>query len=382
MAFSTFVSRAFGEKNYRDMNKVIFSSVVLCGIIGVSFTLVGLLAAKPLLLMLHTPADIFSNAWGYLTTMIAGILIVMGYNMASSILRALGDGKTPLVAMVIAACLNIGLDCLFVFVFHWGIIGAALASLISQLVSFLYCLRSIVRTECVCLDAFSRKPDLQLLGRMLRFGVPVAVQYVVVTMGGIILQSSVNLQGSIFIAGYTATNKLYGFLQCFAMSLGQAVCTFVGQNYGAGLYHRVRRGVTDAAIIVSVMAVLISLAAFLGRWQILRIFLDVQEIGGPQALEFAARYLGIMSMFFVVVYILHVYRNVLQAMGIAIWSLLSGFVEFAARVLMSKVVLGWIGTDALFLAEPASWLGAMLCVTLPYFYYRRKLLVNSAAPRL
>lgn len=376
--FSTFVSRSFGEKNYREMNRAIAMSAVLCVLIGGLLTILGLAAAEPVLRLLHTPDDILSGACAYLITMLSGTLIVMGYNMSASILRALGDGKTPLKAMAIAALINITLDCLFVFVFKWGIIGAALASVASQTVSFLYCIAAISKIDCICLDRQVWKLEQNRLKRMLLFGLPIAFQYVVITLGGMIVQSSINLQGSIFIAGYTATNKLYGLLQCFAMSLGLASCTFIAQNYGAGLYDRVRKGVAASVKIVTFMAVIITGITLLSRWQILRGFLDVNEAGGWDALEVAVRYLTIMSLCFIILHILHVFRNVLQAMGISIWSMLSGFAEFIPRVLMSKVVINWIGSDALFIAEPASWFGAMLCVLLPYFYYREKLLGNQA----
>lgn len=372
--FSTFVARAFGDKNYRDMNKAIAASTMLSAVIGGILSLAGLLAAGPLLQLLNTPADILPDAKVYLMTMIAGTLIVTAYNMAASILRAMGDGKTPLAAMAIAAALNIGLDCLFVFVFDWGIFGAAAASLIAQLVSFLYCLVAILRIDCVRLDKQAWKPEGARIRQMLLFGLPVALQFVVITAGGMILQSSVNLQGSIFLAGYTATNKLYGLLECFAMSLGLASSTFIAQNFGAGRYDRVKQGISDSVKIVSVLAVVITAFAILSRNQILTVFLDVQEDGGAQALATAAHYLSIMSSCFIILHILHIFRNALQAMGIAIWSLLSGIAEFAARVLMSKLVLTWIGSDALFISEPAAWLGATLCVVLPYFYYKKKLL--------
>ena len=372
--FSTFVSRAFGERNYSEMNKTIATATELCFFIGLFFTVVGIAAAKPLLHILNTPADILAGASAYLMTMISGTLIVMGYNLTSAILRGLGDGKTPLVAMIIAALLNIGLDCVFVFVFHWGIIGAALASLLAQLVSFLYCLLAIARIEYVSLNKQDWYFDFCKIKSMLLFGIPISFQYVVITLGGMILQSSINLQGSVFIAGYTATNKLYGFLQCFAMSVGQASCTFVSQNYGAGLTQRVRYGVADSVKIVMAMAILIMSVTLMTRSHLLRVFLDVSNPDGVRALDVSVRYLTIMVLSFPILHILHVFRNVLQALGIAIWSLMSGFAELAARILMSKFLIGYIGADALFLSEPASWLGAMLCVFLPYFYYRKKLL--------
>ena len=372
--FSTFVSRAFGERNYFEMNKTISAAMELCLFIGFFFTVVGIAAAKSVLEILNTPADILSGASDYLMMMISGTLIVMGYNLTSAILRGLGDGQSPLVAMIIAGLLNIGLDCLFVFGFNWGIIGAALASLLAQLVSFLYCLFAIARIELVSFNKQYWHFDFGKIKTMLLFGIPISFQYVVIAMGGMILQSSINLQGSVFIAGYTATNKLYGFLQCFAMSVGQASCTFVSQNYGAGLGQRVRQGVADSVKIVMAMAILIMVITLFTRSQLLRVFLDVSIPDGIQALDVSVRYLTIMILSFPILHILHVFRNVLQALGIAIWSLMSGFAELAARILMSKFVIGYIGVDALFLSEPASWLGAMLCVFLPYFYYRKKLL--------
>ena len=374
--FSTFVSRAFGEKDYQEMNKVISSSIILCALIGGMLTILGVSVARPLLQLLRTPDDILPGASAYLTTMVGGTLIVMGYNMSAAILRALGDGKTPLVAMIIAALLNIALDCLFVFAFEWGIISAAVASLLAQMVSFLYCVAAILKIDCVYLDRQAWKLDKSRVKNMLFFGIPVAFQYVVITLGGMILQSSINLQGSLFIAGYTATNKLYSFLQCFAMSFGHSSCTFIAQNYGAGLYGRVKKGILEAVKIVSVTAVIITGISLLTRWQILRVFLDVNEEGGWEALGIAVRYLTIMSLCFMILHILHVFRNVLQAMGIAVWSMASGFAELVARVIMSKIVIDYIGTDALFIAEPAAWLGAMLCVFLPYFYYRKTRLQN------
>ena len=374
--FSTFVARAFGEKNHREMNRFIATSVVLCVLIGGSLTVLGLSAARPLLRLLHTPADILPGATAYLMTMVGGTLAVMGYNMAAAILRALGDGRTPLNAMIIAALLNIALDCLFVFVLDWGIVGAAAASVLAQLVSFLYCSASILKIDMVKLDREAWKPDPDKIKSMLLFGLPIALQYVVITLGGMILQSSVNLQGSIFIAGYTATNKLYSFLQCFAMSFGVAACTFIAQNYGAGRFDRVRRGVVDSVKIVTITAVIMTTVSLVTRWQILRVFLDVEEAGGTEALAVAVRYLTIMSLFFVIQHILHVFRNVLQALGVAVWFMASGVAEFVARLFLSKVAIHYMGTDALFIAEPASWLGAMLCVFLPYFYYKKKLLTK------
>ena len=372
--FSAFVARCFGEQDYRQMNRTIATSAFLCGLISLVLTAAGLLAAKPLLLLLNTPADILPGALMYLVVMTAGTMIVAAYNMSASILRAFGDGKSPLIAMVIAAIMNIGLDCLFVFVFHWGIGGAALASVLAQAVSFFYCLYCLRKIDCICLDKEAWRIDLPLIKKLILFGIPVALRFIVISLGGIILQSSINAQGSTFIAGYTATNKVYGLLECSAIALGLASSTFLAQNYGAGQHARVKQGVRTAAIIVCVMAVIVALLTFLFREGLMGLFLDVTEAGGPEAFDIAVHYLTILASCLVILYLIHIFQNALQAMGISVWSMCSGFMEFFARIIMSKIVIHWIGTDALFISEPVAWLGALLLVMIPYFYHSKQLL--------
>lgn len=372
--FSTFVSRYFGEKKYKNMNKVIAMSALLCVAIGVILTTVGLFAARPLLMLLNTPRDILDDSTIYLMTMIAGTLIVTAYNMAGSILRAFGDGKTPLYAMVIAASLNIGLDCVFVFLFQWGIFGAAMASVLAQLISFLFCFLKIRRIEYVHIEGTMWVPDWKLVKELILFGIPIAIQNIIIAFGGILLQSSVNLQGSIFVAGYTATNKVYGLLECSATALGVACCTFFAQNYGAGKFDRLNQGMRITLKIVVAMALTVMSIVLISRRYLLQLFLNTSEAGGPEALETGIRYLTIMIVFLVILYLIHIFRNVLQAMENSFWSMVSGFAELICRVFMAKVAIHWIGSDALFISEPVAWTGALLCVMLPYFYYKHKVL--------
>jgi putative MATE family efflux protein len=369
--FSTYVSQAFGEKNHKELNKAIATATKLCVLVGVFLTVLGLAAARPMLLLLQTPEDVLFDATVYLCIMVGGTGIVMAYNMAAAILRALGDGKTPLIAMVIAALLNIGLDCLFVLLFGWGIVGAAAASLLAQAVSFAYCLIAIRRIDFIQPQKQDWKLQRPRVKRMLLLGTPVALQYMVICLGGMILQSGVNLQGSFFAAGYAATNKLFGLLECFAMALGLAASTFIAQNYGAGLINRVKKGVAATLWIVTGIALAVSVAALVFRWQLLGIFIDAKTAEDYQALQVGVRYLTIMGPCFIFVYLLDGFRNILQAIGIGFWSMLSGFAELLGRCLMAMVFLQRIGSDALFLSEPTAWFLALLCVMLPYFYYRK-----------
>jgi len=372
--FATFVSRYFGEKNLNDMNKTIAMSTILSTVMGTLMTAVGIIFTKPLLLLLNTPDDIIGGATEYLITMIAGTVIITAYNMAAAILRALGDGKTPLIAMAIAATLNIGLDLLFVLVFKWGIIGAAVASITAQTIAFIYCLIKILQIECIKFTPKMWIPDFKMIKDLLFFGLPLAFEYTVIAIGGIVLQSAINVQGSIFIAGYTATNKVYGLLESSAISVGHACSTFLSQNYGAKIYSRFKQGLNTALRIIVIIAAIVMTATLLTKRQILQFFIDVTETGGPQALETATRYLTIITVSLIFLYLIHIYRNALQAMKISVWSLFSGIVECIIRIVMSKIVINWIGSDALFISEPLAWIGALLSVFIPYLFYYKKLI--------
>jgi len=365
--FSTFISRYFGDKNYKDMNNTIAMSVILCAVIGIILTVAGILVARPVLEGLDTPSNIIDGAEIYLVTMVSGTLVVSAYNMASSILRAFGDGKSPLVAMLIAAVLNIGMDLLFVMTFNWGIFGAAFASVLAQLVSFIYCFVQIKKIDCVNVDRVAWKLNFSMLKKLLRFSVPLALQYMVIALGGIILQSTINLQGSAFVAGYTAVNKLYGFLECTAISLGAAFTTFFAQNFGAGKNNRVKEGIKTGIRLCLISSIIISAVILVFGKSMLQLFLDITEKDGMKALEIGWHYLWIMALCMAILYIIYVYRSVLQAAEISVWSMISGFGEFAVRVIMGKVIIHWTGIDTLFFIEPVAWVAALLFVMVPYY---------------
>lgn len=170
--FSVPISQSFGEGNYGDVRKLTATSIYLSLIGAAALTVVCFAGGSFLLCILKTPDDIFDGALAYFLTMYSGLIVVTAYNMASSLLRAFGDGKTSLVAIAIAATMNIGLDLLFVLVFRWEIVGAAIASVIAQLFAFLYCLRILCRLKWLKLDRQDWKPDKKLILLQCRLGIP------------------------------------------------------------------------------------------------------------------------------------------------------------------------------------------------------------------
>ena len=375
--FATFVARYFGEKNYEKMNRAAANAVVLSGAVAVILTAVGLLLVRPVLTWLNTPMDIFENAALYLSTLIAGTVAVAGYNITASILRALGDGKSPMVAMVIAALLNISLDLIAVLWLGWGVFGTALASVFSQLIAFLYCLRRIWKTDFVELNKQTFLPDFFMIKQLLAFGLPLAFQYLIINISGMILQSTVNLQGSIFVAGYTANNKVYGLLEGSAIALGFSATTFFSQNYGAKQFRRVRAGMGATVCIGIGMALAIGAVMILFGRHLLNFFIDPAEAGSPDALNISYRYLVTMSLCLIILYLIYAYRSILQSLGNSIPSMISGFTECAARVFVAKGLYLWLGTQSLYWAEPIAWLGSLVFIMGAYYVLKNRYLPQN-----
>ena len=372
--FATFVSRYFGKNDRDKVNKAIATSVYLTFIISAVFTVVGIICARPILVLLRTPTErnILSQAVTYLLVMFSGIIVVAFYNLSAAILRAFGDSKTPLIAMVTAAVLNIVLDLLFVLAFEWGVFGAALASVLSQCVAFLFCMVKILKIEYVRLNRSAWTWDCRMAKEMAAFGIPLALQYVIINLGGMIVQSTINDRGSSFVAGYTAVNKLYGLLECSAISLGAAFTTFASQNYGAGNFKRVRHGVNVAMVLAVSAALTLTVIVLPMRELLPQLFIDTTDEGAVDAIRGASSYLTNLILALPILYLAYVHRNHLQAIGNASWSLVSGIMEAVSRVVMAKLLFDAVGVEIMFYIEPVAWLMAWLLVLFPYYYYQRK----------
>lgn len=379
--FATFISRYFGMKDYDKTNKVIAMSTILCAAIGIFLTLCGILAARPLLKLLHTPDDIIDGAACYLLTMTGGTMCVMAYNMAAAILRAFGNSRQPLYAMLIAAAVNIILDIVFVFGLHWGITGAAAASVIAQLLSFFYCLIQIKKIPFIRLDREKWRPDFNMLCELFKFGLPVVFLYIFIAASGIVVQYAINLQGSVFVAGFTATNKIYGLLECTAISIGVAIATFCSQNYGAGKSLRFKQGMRQGFLLIELTALIITAISIAGGHYLLKLFIDGSSGYGAAALQVAELYLFVSAVFLVILFPIHAYRNGLQALGDSFWPMLSGAAECVARILTATLLVSWYGRELLFYTEPAAWIAALIFSAVPYYCYQKKLLQSSGLDR-
>ncbi len=243
--FAIPMAQAFGAEDHGELRRYLGSSILLAAASAAFVTGVALLSIRPVLELLSTPMDIRPMAISYLTVLFSGIPMVMAYNLMASLLRALGDGRTPLFAILMAACINIGLDILFVIGLGWGVASAAAATLFAQGCSSFFCLARLKRISFLRLSKEDLKPEAARCRRMMGIGLPISLQNTVIAVGGMILQRFANPMGVSFIAGYTATNKLYGLLEVASLSYGYAMSTYVGQNLGARKIQRIPARRTD-----------------------------------------------------------------------------------------------------------------------------------------
>ncbi|MDO4275018.1 MAG: MATE family efflux transporter [Eubacteriales bacterium] len=358
--FATRLSQYFGAGDKQELRKGVAMSITLCGVIGIVFTAIGLFLVYPMLHILKTPENIFDSAASYLITLFLGTVIVMAYNMAAAILRALGDGKTPMIAIAVAACTNIVLDLLFILVFRWGIVGAAVATLIAQLIAFLYCFMVLKNIEIIRTSREDWIVDWPAIKRLCQLGVPLALQHVLIAVGGMILQSTINRYGFLFVAGFTATNKIYGLLESSAISLGYAATTYMAQNYGAGLNERIHKGMKSITIMAVLMSVCVSAVMLFGGKAVLSLFVSSGDANGGEVLNIAYHYLVIMSCLLWFLYLLHGWRSAIQGLGNAIIPMISGVAEFVMRVAAALIFTRIWGSEAIFYAEPCAWAGAAI----------------------
>lgn len=371
--FGILMAQKFGSGEYKRLRQVVANSILLSVLIAVVMTSCGELFLEPILKLLNTPDDIRPITVSYLRIIFGGLPVVIAYNMAASILRSLGNGKTPLVAMIIASLTNIGLDILFVIGFEWGVEGAAAATVIAQCISALYCFWHIRKITVLHMSRADWKFEGVLCGNLMKLGVPMAFQNTIIAVGGMIVQSIVNGFGVTFIAGYTATNKLYGVLEVAATSYGFAMTTYSGQNLGAGKTDRISKGIRAGMVIAMITSAVIAACMILFGKAILSCFITVDGEQGAKALAVAYHFLALMSVWLPVLYVLHISRSCIQGLGNTILPMVSGIAEFIMRTGSAMLLPGIVGSVGVMYAEILAWIGADLILVPSYFVVMRKL---------
>lgn len=322
------ISQFFGAGKDDYVKKIIANSVYIITISGAVMSIISFVFARPILHLMNTPAENMEDAVIYMQIVCGATVIVAIYNGISSILRALGDSKTPLIFLIVSSFINVGLDLLFVLVFHWGVAGAAWATVIAQFISAIgSILFALSRNPYLRLEKRHFTVDNDIIKKSFQIGLPVAGQNAMIAFSCVALQSVVNNYGATVMAAYTATSRVEQLVQQPFGSLGTAVSTFAGQNVGAGKYDRVSTSCKKSTLIVLVFSLMMIAVMFLFGDPIVRLF-----VNEPDVIEIGARGLRITSFMYFALGMIYITRGMLNGVGDAAYAMINGLTEVVGRI--------------------------------------------------
>lgn len=350
------VAQAFGEGDPHRMRKYFANALYLCGGLAAVMSVATVLAARPILRWIGTPEDIMDQAYGYIVYIFGGMLAVMLYNLSSSVLRAVGNTRTPLCFLVLSCAVNVGLDLALVVGLGMGVTGAAVATVAAQLLSGLLCLRVIFsKYDVLRIRGEEWKPDAACLGRLSGIGLPMGLQFSITAIGSLIMQTAVNGLGTVAVAAIGAGSKVYTMFVCPFDAMGATVATWCGQNLGARRLDRVRQGVRISMLSMTVYAVVALFAVRLVGRAMIGLFIDSGETA---VIDRAVQYLNMVVLFFIPLLTIFVLRNGLQGLGYSRIAMFAGLFELAGRAFVAFALVGPYGFDGAILANPAAWIMA------------------------
>jgi putative MATE family efflux protein len=371
------VAQAFGEGDPHRMRKYFANALYLCGDLAAVMSVATVLAARPILRWIGTPEDIMDQAYGYIVYIFGGMLAVMLYNLSSSVLRAVGNTRTPLCFLVLSCVVNVGLDLALVVGMGMGVTGAAVATVAAQLLSGLLCLRVIFsKYDVLRIRGEEWKPDAACLGRLSGIGLPMGLQFSITAIGSLIMQTAVNGLGTVAVAAIGAGSKVYTMFVCPFDAMGATVATWCGQNLGARRLDRVRQGVRISMLSMTVYAVVALFAVRLVGRAMIGLFIDSGETA---VIDRAVQYLNMVVLFFIPLLTIFVLRNGLQGLGYSRIAMFAGLFELAGRAFVAFALVGPYGFDGAILVNPAAWIMAD-ALLIPAWLHTVRALQRGYAP--
>ncbi len=364
--FAIPIAQAFGAGDRKKTNHYAGNAISLTIIISLTIMSLSLFLVKPILTLLGTPKEIFHDARVYVSIIYAGAIFTTLYNVMASILRALGDSKAPLKFLTVTAVLNVFLNYFTIAVLGMGVDGAAISTVLSQLVSCILCviyIRSKKEMLNITWEDFKIKKTTAVL--MLKMGVPMSLQFSITGIGSMVLQSTINTYGPSVMAGFTIANKPELLANIPLSATGVACATFAGQNYGAGRMDRVRQGTKSAILFAGSMSVAMSTILYFFGGRIAQIFVDDANI---ETINAAHTYLKVIAIFYFALAVLFVFRNTLQGIGKSYVSMIAGVSELVGRVVAALILSRLFGFFGVCLASPFAWMFADIPLLLIYYF--------------
>lgn len=368
--FTIPISQAFGAKDIKLLKRYMGNSVLTAAAISVAMSVITCILCGNILTWMNTPANVYDEAYAYLFIIFAGIPATVLYNMVSSVMRSVGDSKTPLYFLIMSSGLNILLDLFCIIVLKQGAAGAAMATVISQLVAGIASLIYFVhKFHEILPEREDWKPVPSCIKRLCAIGMPMGLQYSVTAIGSVILQSSVNSLGSLVMAAVTAANRINGLFACPTDGLGATLATYSGQNLGAGKPDRIRKGLRVSIIIGCVYVTIAWIVLYLVSNRIIMCFI---EPGQTEVIAHARQLLLFNASFFYCLVFINTTRFLIQGIGYSSLAIVSGLMEMVARAAAGLFIIPALGYLGVCLASPLAWVLADIFLFFAYHYVMRK----------
>ncbi len=369
--FSIPVSHKFGAGDHPGMRRVVANCIWLAAAFAVFMTVLTTLLCRHILVVMRTPGNILDAAHSYIWIIFLGIPVTFLYNMTAGVIRALGDSRTPVIFLVMSSFINIGLDLFFIVNLHWGVQGAAWATVISQGISGLCCLLFIIKKfEILRIRREEWTPNRHLIGTLCGMGIPMGLQYSITAIGSVILQSATNTLGSNAVAAVTAAGRINGFLACPFDAMGSTMATYGGQNVGAGRLDRIGQGLKSCILLGAGYSVIALGISFLFGRSLATLFLDASETA---IIDNVKLFLTMATAFYFPLALVNIIRFLIQGVGFPAFAILAGVFEMVARALTGFVLVPNLGFVGSCLGSPIAWILADAFLIPAYFHVRKKL---------
>lgn len=365
------VAQRFGAGDYKKMRNYVANAAYLAIALAVVLTVITTGCCHIILRWMKTPENILAESYAYFWVICLGIPFTFLYNTVSGIIRALGDSRTPFYFLVISTILNIILDLVFIITLHWGVAGAAWATIIAQALSGVMCLIYMKKKYSILKSSpEERKLNFRAMSTLLMNGVPMGLQYSITAIGTIMLQSSVNVLDAVYVSAYAAAMKVKQLAMAPFDGIANACSTFCSQNLGAGKLDRIWKGVKNGVGIGLVYAVAIAFVLFFIGSEIAWMFVDRSE---TEVLAAVQLMLSCAAFFYPVLSILNCVRMTLQGMGFGAIAIFAGWLELAARAMMALLVIPKFGYIAVCFTDQAAWVVAAVFVVIVFLVEMRRL---------
>ncbi len=370
--FTVLTAQRFGASDLDGMRKSIANATFLSVGVTVLMTTVSICGMDWLLTIMNTPADIYAMTKEYIIIICAGICCSVLYNILASILRAIGNSVVPLVLLVISSVLNIVLDYVLIVYVHMGVGGAAMATIVSQGVSGILCLVYIMKKVPLLHVAKQHwVPDVQCMSNQLRIGIPMALQFSITAIGTILVQSALNLLGSVVVASYSVSCKVEQLVTQPFLAMGATMATYSAQNRGVNDLDRIRRGVRIANIMSAIYAVVVYFVVCAILPYAIRLFIteDIDMVYG-----YAKTYIELCGLFFIPLGMIFIFRNTMQGCGYAFLPMMGGVVELVVRSVVAFIAARMLSYVGVCIANAGAWLGAGIFLWICYYFVFKKMM--------